>query len=103
MNWQRRARQIAARSTAETRTHCKEQTISSCCAAEPKPVAVVTAVGKRGPCQIPATMGNEASRGRSFDRYEAHPARWSIAVPCGVDILARLAAVQPPHIFTAFS
>ena len=53
--------------------------------------------------KIPATMGNGGIEGGSFGRYDAHPARWSIAVPCGVDILARLAAVQPPHILTALS
>ena len=38
-----------------------------------------------------------------FVRYDAHRARWCIVLSCGVDILARLAAVQPAHILTALS
>src|SRR6185503_14458443 len=43
------------------------------------------------------------SRRWSFVRYDAHPAGWSIAVPCGVDLPARRAALQPPNLLTALS
>src|SRR6266436_5326083 len=44
-----------------------------------------------------------AATGWSFVRYDAHHARWCIVLTGRVDILARLAAVQPPHTFTALS